>query len=200
MIVLIEANFVLELAFQQEEADEADRVVTFAETGRIQLVVPACALFEPYETLARRRKGRDATLARLRNELAQVARSKTFRNLAETSRAVTDALAESGEVEAKGLETTIRRLTSCATISPLTKSVIETALEYQAQFELEPQDAIVMASVDEHLKQCGGGHKVFVNKNHRDFLTPEIVERMGTHDCRLLPRISGARQYIEQQI
>jgi hypothetical protein len=56
MIVLAESNFVLELALQQEERDEVERLVAMAEARRIELVVPACALFEPYETLIRRKK------------------------------------------------------------------------------------------------------------------------------------------------
>jgi hypothetical protein len=50
MIVLGESNLVLELAFQQEEGDDADLIVRMAEEKRIALVIPACALFEPYET------------------------------------------------------------------------------------------------------------------------------------------------------
>lgn len=68
MIVLAESNFVLELALQQEELDEADRLVAMAEAREIELVIPACALFEPYETLVRRRKARAALLERLRGE------------------------------------------------------------------------------------------------------------------------------------
>jgi len=64
-----------------------------AEAREIELVIPACALFEPYETLIRRRKEREATLGKLRNELRQLARSKAFANLAETSRFVTGVLA-----------------------------------------------------------------------------------------------------------
>jgi hypothetical protein len=51
MIILAESNFVLELAFQQEERDEVERLVVMAEARKVELVIPACALFEPYETL-----------------------------------------------------------------------------------------------------------------------------------------------------
>jgi hypothetical protein len=49
MIILAESNFVLELAFQQEERDEVERLVVMAEAREVELVIPACALFEPYE-------------------------------------------------------------------------------------------------------------------------------------------------------
>jgi hypothetical protein len=59
MIVGVESNFVLELTFRQEEAADCTRILTFAKQKAIQLVIPACALFEPYETLIRRSKERD---------------------------------------------------------------------------------------------------------------------------------------------
>ena len=91
MIVVVESNFVLELAFAQEEAAEA-KIVALAEAKSIQLVIPGCALFEPYETVVRRRKEREVTIGRLRSELAQLARSEALAGLADTSKSVTRAL------------------------------------------------------------------------------------------------------------
>src|SRR5687767_15012130 len=100
MIVLVESNFVLELAFQQEEAQQAERIVELSEARRIELVVPAYSLGEPYETLIRRRKDRESVLTRLRQELDQLARSRDYADLPETSRRVTEALAASGDSQA----------------------------------------------------------------------------------------------------
>jgi hypothetical protein len=199
MIVLAESNFVLELAFQQEERDEVERLVVMAEARKVELVIPACALFEPHETLIRRRKERDATLAKLRNELRQLARSKAFANLAETSRSVTEALAESADIEAKGLEDTIRRLLKCSVVSPLSAMIIESALNAQSQFRLEPQDAIVFASVDEHARARASEPKVFINKNQADFLTPQIEAHFEQLNCKLLSNFSNGRQFVENK-
>ena len=53
MIVVVESNFVIEFAFRQAEFAAAHQLMILAERGVIELVVPACALFEPYETLVR---------------------------------------------------------------------------------------------------------------------------------------------------
>ena len=37
MIVYVESNFVLELAFLQEEHDSCDAIIGLAETGRVEL-------------------------------------------------------------------------------------------------------------------------------------------------------------------
>jgi hypothetical protein len=58
VIVGVETNFVLELTFRQEEETECARILAFAEQNAIQLIIPACALFEPYDTLIRRAKER----------------------------------------------------------------------------------------------------------------------------------------------
>ena len=200
MIVMVESNFVLELALQQEESEEGERILRLAEAAAIELIVPACALSEPYETLIRRRKERNVTLDRLTRELNLLSRSRVYAHLTDPSRAITEALAQSGANEAKDLEDTIRRLLACATISPLSKVIVASALNAQTEYDLEPQDAIVFASVDEHLKTLQAGRKLFINKNHKDFLTPAIEDHFDQYECKLLPKLTGARQFIEHEI
>ena len=76
MIVLVESNFVIEFAQRQSEIADAERIVTLAENREIELAIPACALFEPYETLVRRRKQRAETVRKLRDEIRQLGRSQ----------------------------------------------------------------------------------------------------------------------------
>lgn len=62
MIVAAESNFVLQLALEQEEGVAARSILDLAASGQIRLVIPACALFEPYETMVRRHRRRDRLL------------------------------------------------------------------------------------------------------------------------------------------
>jgi hypothetical protein len=78
MIVLVESNFVIEFAQRQAEIADAERIVALAENREIELAIPACALFEPYETLIRRRKQRTETVRKLIDEIAQLGRSQHF--------------------------------------------------------------------------------------------------------------------------
>jgi len=197
VIVLAESNFVLELALQQEELEAADRLVHLAEAHEIELVIPACALFEPYETLGRRRKQRAATLEKLRGELRQLARSKAFADLAEASHSAVRVLFESSVIEAKGLDDTIRRLMKCSVVTPLSVAVMETALDVQSRFELQPQDAIVFASVVGHARERASEPKVFLNKDQSDFSTPKIESYLELFNCRLLSKFSSGRQFVE---
>src|SRR5205823_4346300 len=49
-----------------------------------------------------------------------------------------------------------------------------------------PPDAIVLASVLQHLGSASPGPKCFVTSNSRDFASPEIEEMLLSHQCKLL--------------
>ncbi len=198
MIVAVESNFVLELALRQEEAADADRIVTLAEMNKIQLVVPASALFEPYETLVRRGKQRKHLLDRLRNEIKQLARSAAFAHLPDSSKPVASTISESLTSEANALYATIRHLADVALVLPLSEQIMKAALEIQIQFRLQPQDAVVFASVDQFLSGQGSGQKLFANRNSRDFL-PHTAH-FQKYNCKVLPRLDDARRFIERHV
>jgi len=148
MIVGVESNFVLELTFRQEEAVDCTRILTLAEQNAIQLVIPACALFEPYETVVRRAKQRDRVAHELQSELQQLARTDIYAELRKTSETVTRALAESGREQAESLARTIGRIVSVATVIPLDANVLKHSLAVQLVYGLPPQDSVVFASLD----------------------------------------------------
>ncbi|WP_217429931.1 hypothetical protein [Rugamonas rubra] len=75
MIVYVESNFVLELAFMQEENAECEGILQLAEAGVVQLAMPAFSVGEPYETLVRRHRERRALANKLTDELKQLRRS-----------------------------------------------------------------------------------------------------------------------------
>ena len=78
MTVYVESNFVLELALLQEQHESCDRVVSLASENRVRLVVPAYSLVEPYETLTRFFKKRQAIGEEVRAELRQLGRSAPY--------------------------------------------------------------------------------------------------------------------------
>lgn len=201
MIVIGESNLVLELALHQEDSEDVERLVALAEARHIQLVIPACALFEPHETLIRRRNERRLLLDSLHRHISQVARSRDFRDLHRTSRGVTESLARSAEIEARGLSDTVARLLRAAQIIPLTVETLARAQEAERQFSFAPQDAIVFASVEQHLAAASQDPRLFINKNHVDFLRPEIEMHLGDHyACKLIPYFPAARQYIDSRL
>ena len=72
MIVYVESNFVLELAFLQEAYERCLELLRLAESQDIHLVLPAFSIGEPYEVWVRRSKQRRA----LRDQLSTAIRQK----------------------------------------------------------------------------------------------------------------------------
>jgi predicted nucleic acid-binding protein len=200
VIALAESNFVLELALQQEEFDHAQRILQLAEEARIQLVIPACSLQEPYQTLLRRRSERKELSRKLQAELKLVARSKSYEELSRTSEQVAQTLDASTTTEADALESTIERLVKICKVPELSKQVIKLAQGVQIAYGLDPHDALVFASIDLALRELGDEPKVFANKNSKDFATPLIEDYLAKYQCRLITSFGLARGVIEGEL
>lgn len=197
MIVLVESNFVIEFAQRQAEIVDAERIVALAEDQEIELAIPACALFEPYETLVRRRKHRTETVRKLSDEIAQLGRSQHFADLPATSEAISRVLSGAAEVEHRALDEALVRLENCATVIPLSGTMLKTSLEARQRFSLQPQDSIIFTSVEHFLLERGGAESVFANKNSADFSGPEIETYFEQLGCKLFASFSNTRQYVE---
>lgn len=197
MIVAAESNFVIHLALRQEEGAAAQSILELAENKQIELAIPACALFEPYQTVFRRHKNRDDLMQAFQREINELARSSAFANLSETSKAVTSTMAESAAIEATDLDNAIYRLARTATIIPLTGDSVTAATTLrQLVFDLTPPDAIVFQSIDSYLSSRGSGPKVFTTTNAKDFMTPEIRAYVANYNCRIIPSFSDALAHI----
>jgi hypothetical protein len=197
MIVIVESNFVLELAFRQEEIGEAERMMELAQAKAIELAVPACALFEPFETLVRRRKERNATRERFSNEVRQLGRSQHFPDLIRTSEALALVLAESVETEAAALDRAILRILDCAHVIPLSDEILRNSFRAREQFAFQPQDSVVFASVDWFVNQRGKPGSVFANKNSADFAIPQVEAHLAALNCKLLASFANTVGVIE---
>jgi hypothetical protein len=200
MIVGVESNFVLELAFRQEEAGECRQILSLAEQSAILLAIPACALFEPYETLIRRSKARDNVAFELERELQQLARTESYAQLRETSKDIAQALSESCKEQAASLASTIDQIVGIATVIPLDSEVIKHSLAAQRELSLPPQDSVVFASIIRFFDLQEQDSKLFANKNTMDFAKDPIADRLAKHNCKLLPRFGQARRYIESTL
>ena len=200
MIVLAESNFVLELALQQEQSEEAQRVVDLAEARRLELIIPACCFAEPCQTLIRRRRERSALSRRLQSELQQLSRSKSFVGRSYASRDLPQMLAAGDDAESKGLQDTIDGLIRFCTVHPLTSQVIHDAQRMQVEFGLGPHDALVFASIDAALRGAGEVPKVFINKDSKDFAKFRIRDHLRRYECKLLTDFAAARRFVESAL
>jgi predicted nucleic acid-binding protein len=200
MIVLAESNFVLEIALRQEQFEHAERILRLAEDEQLRLVIPACAIIEPYQTLIRRRRERTELGRRLDNEIMLLRRSTLHDEMIAVPERVAATLVMGTELEMNCLEQTIERLTRICLVPALSREIVRLAQIMQLEYELGPHDAIVLASIETVLQTLGAGPKTFVNKNFKDFDTPQIGSQLKKHECRLIASFPHACRYIENEL
>ena len=196
MNVYVESNFVLELALLQEQYPSCEEILRLCEAGRVQLIIPAYSLAEPYETLVRRHKQRQRMKTELDDELRQLARTTTYSHRLRGFEHLTALLIDSADEEAKQLETVRSRLLKVAEVIPLEAPILIAATQYQRAHGFSPQDALVYAAVLLHLKQYCAPQSCFLNRNSRDFDDPDVVEELNRYNCKLLPRFDTGYQFI----
>jgi predicted nucleic acid-binding protein len=200
MIVYVESNFILELAYLQEEHENCERILKLAEAKKIRLVVPAFALAEPFSAWVGRKRRRVDLHKNLTNELRELGRSKPYAESREEFQEITKALLVSGEDEKLRLDAVIERLVAVAALIPIEGETVRSAIEIQKTRRLEPQDSIVYASV---LSDLPGGHeeqRCFVTKNSKDFANPDITQDLASYQCELITNFGAAYGYVLKQL
>lgn len=197
MNVYVESNFVLELALEQEQCDSCQALLALAEQDAVRLILPAFSLAEPYDTLIRHAKERRALKDRLAQEMYQLSRSPSYRPHISALQQVTGFLVQSIEDEQNRLNTTLEHLLHIAETIPLTQVILSSAIQFQTTLELAPQDAVIYASVLQHLQHTDAPASCFLTRNSRDFDDPDIVDTLDVQHCKVLFRFDHGYQYVK---
>ena len=208
MNVYVETNFVLEPAFDQEQKTQCELILNLCETGKINLIIPAYCLAEPHEKLTRQANHRkelqrslDNELQRsLDNELVQLRRTKSYSNRVSSIQNIASLLVQSTEEEKVRFIKLRARFLIVADIIPLTIDILREAANCEAPYDLDPQDAIVFASVISHLQKNPSVASCFLNKNIKDFDTPDIEDALKKNKCKMLPRFDSGHNFIMSKI
>lgn len=200
MILYVESNFVLELAFWREEHANCLELLELAISSKVKLVLPAFSIGEPYEAWVRRAKQRRELHEKLTAEIRELARSKPYQQSSEDFLGVTELLIKSGEEEKSSLDKMLDKILNAAEVIPIDLSTIRAAINLQKSHRLTPQDSIVFASVLMHLAGAGGKEACFVTKNSKDFAVAEVREDLTRYGCKLITRFGDALGYIQSRI
>ncbi|HZZ29080.1 MAG TPA: hypothetical protein VFE46_13865 [Pirellulales bacterium] len=144
MRLYLESNFVLELALQQQESNQAEQLLALAEKGTIELAIPVFALCEPFSTISQRSRNRQRLISQLSVELQDLQRSWLHVPLTKKVEMVASQLAAIEQSERNQLEKTISRLINVGRSIPLTELEFAEALLQESRHGLSPQDAIIL--------------------------------------------------------
>lgn len=200
MIVYVESNFVLELAFLREEHENCLELLSLSESGDICLMLPAFSIGEPYEAWVRRSKQRLGLHEQLITAIHELSRSKPYQESSDEFQELTDLLLRSDEEEKRRLDDTLQRMLQMVEVIPIGLSIIRAAITFQKSIELSPQDSIVYASILNHLTTASEKPRCFITKNSRDFVNPDIENDLKAYNCRLLTKFADGLGYVRSRL
>lgn len=201
MTVYVESNFVLEIALGQEQASAAEAVLERSERGEITLAIPSFSLSEPFSTVSHRSRSFRKLGKDLGNNLRELGRSHPHQ---EGVRALESAPAFFAGIEKRELERltlTVGRLLSMAIVIATDAAVFAEAMTIVDQIGLDPQDALIYASVLAHLRtsELPSPH-YFINRNSRDFADPRITAELRDLNCEFLRSFVEGALRLEQPL
>lgn len=197
MNVYVETNFILELAFVQEQHDSCEEILKLCEAGKANLILPAFCIAEAYENLIRRVKKRKNIINDLTGELQQLSRSKPYKHEVDEFQEITGLLVRSSQEEDERLILVLEKILKTADVVPLQADIVLSATQYRAKYKLEPQDSIIYSSVLYNLALTSTTKSCFINRNSRDFDDPDIEESLMNHNCKMLFKFSKGYDYIQ---
>jgi predicted nucleic acid-binding protein len=194
VIVYVETNFLLEIAFQQESYESCEEILRLANSASISLVLPACCVPEAYVGWCGITHRRRKFQAELQNHLREMSRSASHRGLVDRYRDVLDALVAGDEESRNRLVAAIASIETDGATIPVTALMFTMVALDEEAHSLSPQDALVLASVKSHAKK-NDGPKCFVTKD-KDFNKPAIRQELGA-ECEVLMNFDDAVAHIK---
>ncbi len=200
MNIYVETNFVLELAFEQEQCVSCEQILQLCEAGQAKLIIPAYSLAEPHEKLSRQAKSRRNLQQLLDAELKQLSRTASYISRIRSIQDIASLLVQSNEEERQRFVHYRERLFNIAEIISLTREILIQSASYETIYDLSPQDAIIYTSVIDHLRQCQPQAGCFLNRNSKDFDSPDIVDELNLFKCRMIPRFDHGYNFLQSQL
>lgn len=199
MIVYVESNFLLELAFLRGEHQDCGFLLELAQAQKITLVLPAFSISESYMVWGGNRNRRTELGSRLGAELKELSRSQPYQELSTKFQDLTTRLISTVDEEKQQLNETLNKVLNIAEVIPIGVDIIQSAIDLQKSRNLFPQDSIIYGSILGHLTKAPPGKHWFITRD-RHFANPEITNDLDAYGCRLLTSFSHGLQIIRSQI
>ncbi len=92
------------------------------------------------------------------------------------------------------------RLLTIAQVIPLTADILSEAVACESPYNLSPQDALVYASVITHLHQHSPTVACFLNRNFKDFDSPDIVDELNLLNCKMISSFDHGCNFIQSRL
>lgn len=193
MIVYVETNFLLELAYLQERCASCEEILDLARESAIVLLLPAFCAAEARATLHRRASERREFQESFQKHIREISRSEMFRGLDQQAKDIVAAFVSGNEETRERLESAIRAIDEL----PLTQEVVVSARRHEPR--ISPQDALVLASITAHAS-VQTGPKCFISQDAGAFRNPAVLDVLTSVGCKFLSNFTDAVGYISNAL
>lgn len=197
MNVYVETNFLLEIAYEQEQEQACLDLLELVESSpSLQLAVPAFCYSEALWNLRGRRKERQALQRQMDLALREIGRTRSLKEHAKGD--LVGLLTQSIQDGETRLEDVRERLIHLGEVLPLTREVFLKAAELSESFGLQEPDAVVLATVllDRKSSSTPGW---FLTRNSKDF-DASVEETLSTLDCTLMTSFDSGLARIRRAL
>ena len=201
MIVYVESNFVVELALQQEQVQDAEVILRLAETNAVRLIIPSFALSEPFTNIWYRGTERQRMLPTLRQQARELRRSALHQEPATQLLLLLDTLTALRKTEMDQLEQVLDRILKAGQTIELNYPIFLQARQYKVDFSLKSQDAVIFALILAHLQQQDPQEsKCFISRDVEAFFGASTKADLQRFNCRYISSFQGGLSYIQNEL
>ena len=200
MNIYVETNFVLELVFEQEQCASCERILELCEENKANLIIPAYSLAEPHEKLIRQANDRRGLQESLDKELRELSRTKSYKNRLDSIEDIKSLIVQSSQEIGENFAKYREHLLKIAEIIPLNADILFESASAEENYNLSPQDALVYVSVLKHLQENKPQEACFLNRNWKDFKTPDIVDELQSLNCKMFDKFDGGYKFLQSKL
>lgn len=204
MIVYVESNFILEIALEQEQAQAAHAILTLAESSKLKLAFPSFVLSEPFESVMRERRERNALHDSLVKTLNRLQRSEPHKQILVNLKPVIRILKDAYVREIDLLHSTFDRLLSVGECIEVNIFSFRDAVKYQKNLDLSPQDSIVYSAMVADLKRRPEHEvKCFLSRDNKAFDNDDnrsIKAELEVYNCRYIGSFTQGLSFIQHTL
>jgi hypothetical protein len=149
--------------------------------------------------LSRQARSRRELQQSLDAELRQLSRTASYASRLKSIQDIASLMVQSNEEERHRFIQYRERLLKVGEIVALTSDILIEAAFCETTYDLTPQDALVYASVIAHLRCYQPQQACFLNRNSKDFDSPDIVDELNQFNCRMIPRFDSGYSFLQSQ-
>lgn len=198
MRVYVESNFVLEIVLEQEQHHACEEILALAANRTIELVLPAFALLEPYESMVRDERDGKVLAQSLRASAGQLQRTASIAADVQRLHDAGDLLVRAAQEAWTRFHDLRTKLVDVAQLLAIDAATLREASHLADAFGLDLPDAVMLASV---LADAGPqpSPSVFINRNKKDF-DSDVKARLAQVHCELIWSFNGGLERVRHML